>query len=249
MAESSNGMPTNTSHKQDWENLAATDPLWAICSDPDKRQGRWDLDEFMSTGTAEAALVMERARSLGLPQRREFCLDFGCGVGRVTRALSLHFKNSVGVDISEMMTEKAAKLSPQCTFYDLATFDFPESRFDLIYCNIVLQHQPSKAMALDYVGKFFKMVAPGGLIVFQLPTHIPLKNRLQPRRRLYHLLRSIGVPYRHLMSVGLQPISMLAIPEQNVRDFIERRARLLGVFACRTVNGITANEYYCSTSS
>lgn len=233
------------SHKEDWENLATTDPLWAIASDPSKKGGRWDLDEFLQTGIEEAARVMDRAAGLGLPLRRESCLDFGCGVGRVIRALSSYFKHSVGVDISEKMLEMARRINPDCTFFNLADFAFPESQFDLVYSNIVLQHQPSRAIALHYIKQFVKMLAPGGLAIFQLPTHIPLKNRIQPRRRLYGFLRATGVSPETLLSYGLNPIRMLAIPESRVVRFIEQQdAKILAIFPCPDFHGIAANDYY-----
>ena len=46
-------------------------------------------------------------------------MDFGCGVGRLTRELSGRFERYVGVDISAGMIERAEQLNaevPNCTF-------------------------------------------------------------------------------------------------------------------------------------
>ncbi|WP_373288585.1 class I SAM-dependent methyltransferase [Brucella endophytica] len=37
----------------------------------------------------------------------ERCLDFGCGVGRVTQALATKFHKAIGIDISPTMIAKA----------------------------------------------------------------------------------------------------------------------------------------------
>src|ERR671910_443066 len=92
---------------QDWNELARLDPHWAILTSPGKRFGGWDSDEFFATGTAEAEAFMRRAEQLGLPRERGRALDFGCGLGRMTRALAAHFDECVGVDISEGMVRGA----------------------------------------------------------------------------------------------------------------------------------------------
>jgi SAM-dependent methyltransferase len=87
-------------HKRDWERLAAEDPLWAVLTDPARRGRRWRVEDFLATGEAEIAGALEEAAELDLPERRGSALDFGCGAGRLTRALSLRFERAVGVDIS-----------------------------------------------------------------------------------------------------------------------------------------------------
>ncbi len=38
---------------EDWEDMAQMDMLFSILSDPDSRFGKWDRDEFFSTGQTE----------------------------------------------------------------------------------------------------------------------------------------------------------------------------------------------------
>ena len=87
-------------HQRDWEELAEVDPLWAVLSDPARRGGRWRLDEFLATGEDDAERVLRVAAELGRPARRERVLDFGCGIGRVTRAFAAHFEEALGVDVA-----------------------------------------------------------------------------------------------------------------------------------------------------
>ena len=74
-------------HRQDWEHLAEIDPLWAVLTVPGRKGGRWDVDEFFATGEAKIGHVISTTETLGWLGRRERVLDFGCGVGRRTRAL------------------------------------------------------------------------------------------------------------------------------------------------------------------
>ena len=61
------------------------DPFWAILSQPDKVQGRWDPQEFFRTGRDEIATVLSYLSSLGLTVGTSRALDFGCGVGASAR--------------------------------------------------------------------------------------------------------------------------------------------------------------------
>lgn len=215
--------------KQEWDELARLDPLWAILSDPGRKFGRWDVGEFFLTGEREIEeYLMPRANTLGYPLGREVALDFGCGVGRVARSLSRHFKECYGVDISERMIEQARQLNkgiPNCHFWVNVSDDlqrFPNGHFDLIYSKIVLQHMPERDQIRSYISEFVRILKLGGLLVFQLPSYIPLRHRFQPRRRLYTTLRRIGFEEGFLYGrLRLHPIVMNYIPESQVVAFLE----------------------------
>jgi hypothetical protein len=52
----------------------------------------------------------------------------------------------------------------------------PAKSFQLIYSNIVLQHVVPD-VAVNYLHEFFRLLEPGGLLVFQLPSHATLLLR------------------------------------------------------------------------
>jgi 2-polyprenyl-3-methyl-5-hydroxy-6-metoxy-1,4-benzoquinol methylase len=97
----------------DWEHLAASDPYWAVLSDPDKQGGSWDVEEFYRSGVAEIDGVMEFATALSPSLAGGNALDFGCGPGRLTFALARHFDSVVGVDAASPMIELARGRAPE----------------------------------------------------------------------------------------------------------------------------------------
>jgi len=207
---------------RDWDDLALVDPFWAVLAADGKRGGGWELSEFLSTGEADVEQILATASELGRPSRHERALDFGCGVGRLTRALARRFDEAVGIDVSERMLEHARRLNADTPNVTFASSDEPPPEpFDLVVANLVLQHLPSKALARVYIGRLIKATRPDGLLVFQLPTKLPLARRLQPRRRLYKPLRT-RVGAERLHAAGLHPVRLLALPEPNVRDTVER---------------------------
>ena len=220
---------------QDWNDLGRVDPLWAILSDPSRRNHGWTLAEFFNTAEGEVSDILDTARELGRPLAPKRALDFGCGVGRGTRALATRFDECWGIDISDVMIGEAKRLNGDLTNCHFVTNveptlrSFPSGSFDLVYSMIVLQHQPSAQVALRYVDEFLRVASPDGLIVFQLPSSIPLANRLQPRRRAYSLLRSLGVsPYFLIGQLRLHPIRVIAVSEEVVeRRVDDGRGRIL----------------------
>ena len=204
---------------RDWQELAQLDSRWAILSETDKQSGRWDDDDFFRRGETDVAELMQHANALRKSIRRQRALDFGCGVGRITRALLPNFSECYGVDISPEMVRQASMLTPQAHFLVTLHSDlrvFPDSHFDFVYSVLVLQHQSSRGVILGYLREFVRVLAPGGLLVFQLPTQTSLKQRLGVRWRLYSLLRFGGFSSPFLYARGLYPIRMSSIAQKCV---------------------------------
>lgn len=161
-----------------WEKLAQNDPLWAILSDPAKRGGGWKVDEFFATGAREIAELMTYLDRVAPGIGRDRALDFGCGIGRVTRPLAAHFARVTGMDISPSMVEAAREYAAkapahggECEYVvnsGTKLDDIDDATFDLIYSAITLQHIPTTA-ALGYLKEFVRVLKPGGVAVFQLP--------------------------------------------------------------------------------
>ncbi|HLW52695.1 MAG TPA: class I SAM-dependent methyltransferase [Candidatus Angelobacter sp.] len=232
-------------HVRDWNEMAA-DPFWAVLTG--KRD--WDLQEFFATGDEDAGSLFARTQQLGLPRDRLRALDFGCGVGRVTRRLAEQFVETVGVDVSRPMLELARRYNPECLFHlsrrdDLG--DFPDSHFDLVYSLIVLQHQPTSMAIENYLREFVRVLRPGGLLAFQLPSSMPLRYRLAPRRRAYRLLHAAGIGAHRLLQWKLFPMKMTAMKAGRVSHVIERSGgRVLHSEAHTGSGPIPSRMYYCT---
>lgn len=214
-------------HRRDWEALGEIDPLYAILSAPGAKHGEWDLEAFLATGEADAARIMSACAALGLPARRDASFELGCGVGRITRALSPSFGRSVGVDISAAMIARAADMNPDRPGCEWVVNDAPDlsafgdAQFDLVVSFIVLQHVPDRAVISAYLRDMARILAPGGAMVVQMPASMPLRQRIQWRRRAYHGLRIAGLPERVLYDrLGLDPIRMNWMTRRDVEAAI-----------------------------
>ena len=204
---------------RDWTRLGLEDPLWAVCVDPARRGGRWQLDDFLATGRAEITEVMLRLDQLGLCQSRMSALDFGCGVGRLTTALSVHFESVIGVDIAPSMIEHAQRLhsATGCAFKvndrpDLSSFS--DRSFDLVYSSLVLQHMPP-ALADSYIREFVRVVRPGGAIVLVVPeTHRRTARGLVYAHVSRRLIRWIQVALFRYPA----PMQMEAVPTSRIAN-------------------------------
>lgn len=161
--------------RRTWTELGDLDPLWAILSDPKKQGGRWDVGEFFRSGGFDLDRALERLRRLGVPVTPGTALDFGCGVGRVTQAMSRRFDQSHGVDVAASMIEQAGRFNQapdRCHYHhnpepDLSLFG--DGTFDFVYSVIVLQHMPP-ALAENYIREFFRVARAGGVVMFQVPS-------------------------------------------------------------------------------
>lgn len=217
---------------REWDEMGSVDPCWMVLVEPDRKRGGWESpeghEEFFRTGREEVAGLLREVEALGLSPRRGAVLDFGCGVGRLTRALAAHFERCDGVDVSPSMVRRAREMNadlPNCRFLVNAEdrlSQLPDGAYDLVYSSIVLQHVPGKQAILGYVREFVRVLRPGGLVAFQLPARIPWKRRIQPRRRLFAVLRTLGLPIEFLYGrLGLYPMRMGAVPEAEVVRALE----------------------------
>lgn len=254
--------PPMRDNKKAWEDWGRVDPLWAVLTEPSGRWGKWDIDAFFGSGQQVIDAVWAEAERLGVPERRTSALDFGCGVGRLSRALARHVEHVIGLDIADSMVSEAHRLNDEvsgCEFLvqeddDLSAF--ADDSFDVVITLLVLQHIPSVAAIEAYLAEFVRVLAPDGVLVFQLPTSVPAvppataRSRLRPRTRLTAVLRRVGVSPRWLYGrLGWSPaMAMTAISyERTVAVLSAAGGKVLASHETAPDHGGVESRYYYVT--
>jgi ubiquinone/menaquinone biosynthesis C-methylase UbiE len=204
--------------ERDWTRLGAQDPLWAVLVAPEKKGGRWDLDEFLATGRKEVEAALATAAALGIKVPPGPALDFGCGVGRISQALAAHCEYVVAVDISSTMLQEAARIDRsggKVRFLlngrsDLAPID--TGSMALAYSTLVLQHIPQPA-GEAYLPELVRVLKPGGVLIVDLPT----RYRFTPAAVAYRMLpaKAVGWLQRAVLRYPA-PMRMSVYPSVRV---------------------------------
>ena len=196
---------------KNWEGFASSDPLWSILTDPDKKDGKWNVDEFFETGRIEIETILALLNEQSwMPATKESALDFGCGVGRLTRALARHFDSTLGIDAAAGMIEMAKVYHtefPNVEFKVNPSSDLniiPADSITFIYSAIVLQHIPL-AQAYQFIAEFCRVLKPGGRLVFQVPTADIRKlswfQKIRVQLKLRERLARLGIGNKYHMDM------------------------------------------------
>lgn len=167
-----------------WNAAAVDDAMFNIMTLPEYAGGKWPVDEFFATGEEEIQGVLDHLKGIGIESPASgAALDFGCGLGRLTQALATRYDFALGIDISREMTALARKYAKErvCGNCHFATNSRPDlrslgpQRFAFIYSIITLQHMPQD-LQRGYIEEFVRVLAPGGLAVFQTPEGGNMEN-------------------------------------------------------------------------
>jgi ubiquinone/menaquinone biosynthesis C-methylase UbiE len=222
-----------------WNALGRDNPYGAILTGPDGEIGDWKTEEFFATGRTDAMRFISDLDRIRPNVARQRALDFGCGIGRVTRALAEHFQSVVGLDVAESMISRARSLNNGQRNCQFVTNDsvhlrlFADASFNVVYSRLVLQHIPARLLR-RYIPELVRVTQPGGIIMFQLPQVIardsedvfldapvlgnPLKRRL-PRI----LVRAYRVAkYRYLVNESAPRMLMFGMEQNNVISLVQK---------------------------
>src|SRR6266568_682458 len=161
----------NLRDMKNWWNIAARENAkTAIMSG----QSNWDDADFFASGDdwlrGDFEFFSKCVGSRGLVQLSgKYALDFGCGIGRMTRALSRHYERVIGIDISDEMIGRAISANDnqniEYRVVDRLPLDLNAGPFELVFSTIVIQHI-SPPHNKDYAKGLMQLVTPGGLILF-----------------------------------------------------------------------------------
>ncbi|NVE93913.1 class I SAM-dependent methyltransferase [Altererythrobacter sp. JGD-16] len=162
-----------------WQEFGRTEPHWSVLtSEKFKKDNIQDnIDDFYASGVKSVDRDFNFLRRSNRPLSFRKGLDFGCGVGRLTLALSPYCESVVGIDISPPHIKLA---NEQAELRSVANVEFRVleqldelSRlepFDLILSKIVLQHNPPPIMAA-ILRHLLTALAEGGSAIIQMPSY------------------------------------------------------------------------------
>jgi 2-polyprenyl-3-methyl-5-hydroxy-6-metoxy-1,4-benzoquinol methylase len=229
-----------------WSQLGLDEPHYSVISDRRFRPETLDqnLDAFRRTGQAEVDAVKARLKGLGIdPAKHPDCIEYGCGVGRVTWPLAGLFRRVTGFDISQPHLDLAQQNLRSAgvrnvtlqRVADLRALQLPPH--DFFYSRIVLQHNPPPLIA-HILRRALSATRRDGIAMFQLVTHLE-GYRFETERYLagaaaindqeLHALRQDAV-FAILDELGFRPL--LALRDHSVSgldrismEFVARRVR------------------------
>jgi len=207
--------------ERNWETFGRTDPLWAILTHADRKDNRWNIDDFFRTGEQWIAHLKEEIEASGVTLSSGRSLDFGCGVGRLTQALCKHFERCDGVDIADSMISLARRYNrygERCKYHVNKSDNlglFADDTFDFVYSLIVLQHLEPR-FGKRYIAEFVRVLKPGGVAAFQIPSaYLGVRNHDAPSERP-EFVESAPLTHKYRASIT-SPIRKLVIqPRQRL---------------------------------
>jgi ubiquinone/menaquinone biosynthesis C-methylase UbiE len=232
--------------ESDWEVNARVDPAAAIANWPGKHvgeSGQWTPEEFFALGEREFRHFLTHWGYQ--PKGVERALDIGCGMGRLTRAMSHIFGEVHGVDIAPTMVDLARQHN-RCyanVFFHCGpghSFPmFPDGCMDVVFSYIVFQHMPEEAVfsCLRDISRilvpkhgqaflhFALLAEPGGA---DTPPQRPARFA-STRAGLYRVLRALGSEKWALRVWN--PVITNCISHQRLTDF----AKSVGLTCLRSV--------------
>jgi ubiquinone/menaquinone biosynthesis C-methylase UbiE len=115
-------------------------------------------------------------------QKDSWVLDAGCGMGNITRIVSDHCANIVGVDFSKVNIKKANQVlhnrkNAQVVLASLISLPFQDGQFDVVYAFSTLYYVERLLSVLE---EFHRTLEPTGLAVLELGNEYSL-NALRYR--------------------------------------------------------------------
>ena len=131
----------------------------------DKAAAAWEEKPMRVALARRVAEAIQQAVPLAATMR---VLEYGCGTGMISRALSPHVARITAVDTSpqmlEVLRQKAGEekiTNIETLVHDLSSEPLPLKEFDLVMSSMTLHHIPDTEALLR---GFFTILKPGGYL-------------------------------------------------------------------------------------
>ncbi|MNU59310.1 trans-aconitate 2-methyltransferase [compost metagenome] len=167
----------------DWEEIGRSNPYFGVLTDPRfKTENLSDKARaaFFASGEGDIRKAAEVLRRRFPDFAPASALDFGCGVGRLTRALVAVTGDAFGVDVSESMLAEARRSAPSGAIFGR---HLPDRTFDWIVSIIVFQHIPPER-GYPLLKALMARLAPGGFITLQFALYRDPRHSAVPGGRI-----------------------------------------------------------------
>ena len=163
-----------------WSILGETDAFWSVLTQPQYHTNEFEKnkEQFFKSGKDSAGNFISSLRRSGINHNlMHSCMDFGCGVARVSAHLAPHFTKVIGVDISQPHLDLAKVHLDNLKIDNVELLHLKgyESfnalpKVDVIFSVIVLQHNPPPII-FSLIKKLLGLLNPDGVAYFQVPTY------------------------------------------------------------------------------
>lgn len=144
---------------EDWEARFKHDPMYWTSD------GYENTDRYWDTGKRDIEILLKNAKTT----KEQICLDFGCGIGRLSIHAQKIFKEVHGIDISDTAIEIAKKNENDKLKFQSFTENLPFSNesIDFIISFGVFGHLPVKLL-IYYLYEFNRILVKSGSIRINL---------------------------------------------------------------------------------
>jgi SAM-dependent methyltransferase len=159
---------TIQSSRDFWNEKARENALWYVSS-YGPYEGRDEADFWRSGFTIWNDL---KKRTGYTPQPDHVVVEIGCGVGRLSRAISAEVGTLRGSDISSEMVNRANQLGLSNARFSVgdgfSLSGFSDGCADLVLAYCVFQHLPTEDILAGYVREMCRVAAPKGMLAFTI---------------------------------------------------------------------------------
>jgi 2-polyprenyl-3-methyl-5-hydroxy-6-metoxy-1,4-benzoquinol methylase len=168
-----------------WNEYGKNESYWSVLIHDKFKSTNIEknIEEFYDTGRGTLNWIESILRYCGeweslIGGGGGVCMEYGCGVGRVTMQLASVFDRVIGMDISKEHLKIARERSESL---GIKNIDFKKiqtisdidkiGECDFIFSLIVLQHNPPPIIAA-IIKKIFYRIKHNGIAMFQVPVNI-----------------------------------------------------------------------------